>query len=89
MQKYLEIKTFLTELKLNYVLTEDSSLLNQIEIEKINLRDADPEVGEAMTTDAMLVHLRKWMGIWLDKKKITVVEFRDLVNEYVRSNKKE
>ena len=88
MKKFLEIKVYLTELRAQYILTKNKMLLNQIEIEEINLNNADPSSEEGMTTGQMLVHLRKWTGIWIDKKKITIVEFRELTDEYVRSNTK-
>lgn len=87
LEKYLETKVHLTQLRLTYVQTGDAMLLNQIAIEEINLKNQDPTNHEGMTIDQCLYHLRKQMGQWLDKKKITIVDFKISLTEYVRSNK--
>lgn len=86
MEKYLQIKQYLTALRLAFVQSGDAFLLNQIAIEEINLKNADPSKHEGMSIDQCLYHLRKELG-WIDKKKITIVDFKISLSEYVRSNK--
>jgi len=86
---YLKIKMALIQLRLMYIETGDRMLLNQIEIETENLKTADPSNIEGMTIDQCLAWLRTQMPSWINKKLITVVEFRDLMDEYGRRNKKE
>lgn len=87
LDEYIETKTHLVQLRLAFVETGDAMLLNQIAIEEINLINQDPTRHEGMSIDQCLYHLRKHMGQWLDKKKITIVDFKISLNEYVRSNK--
>ena len=84
---FLKIKILLTKLRLMYIETGDRMLLNQIEIETANLKKADPTNIKGMTIDESLAWLRTQMPSWIDKKIITIVEFRDLLDEYGRRNK--
>ena len=85
---YLKIKIALTKLRLLYIETGDKMYINQINIETINLAKADPKGFKGMTIDESLAWLRTQMPSWIDKKIITVTEFRDLMDEYGRRNKK-
>ena len=86
---YLKTKMVLTTLRLMYIETGDRMLLNQIEIETENLNKYDPSNIEGMTIDESLAWLRTMMPSYPQKKIITVTEWRDLMNEYGRRNKKE
>lgn len=87
LESYLNIKVQLTKLRCLWIETGDDMILNQIAIEEINLKNLDPTKTEGMTTDQCLVHLSKWLGYHVKKKDITIVEFRNLMNEYGRANK--
>jgi hypothetical protein len=87
-KQYLQTLMDLTELRLLYIETGDRSLLNQIEIETENKNKLDPSKIKGMTIDESLAWLRTQMPRWINKKKITIVDFRDLMNEYGRRNKK-
>lgn len=86
-EKYIKLKKKLINLKLEFVKTGDASLLNQIDFEEARLKQLDPSKTQGMDIGQCLVHLSKWSGYWIDTKKITVVEFKNLFNEYVASNK--
>lgn len=88
-EEFLKIKLFLIKLRLAYIETGDLSLLDQIAIEEINLRNADPSKLEGLTTDQALVHLSKWLGGGLlNAREITVTQFKTLTLEYERAHKK-
>jgi len=87
LSEFLDVKIFISKLRYQYIISGDKSLLNQIEIEKVNLQNLDPSKHEGMTTDQCIVHLSKWLGYHVRKKDITIVEFKNLMNEYVRGNK--
>jgi hypothetical protein len=90
LEKFLEIQEYLAELRFQYIETNNRMLLNQIKIEEANLLMHDPSRINGMTIDECLVHLSKWKGgELLDKKKITIVQFKTLMNTYAGSNKKE
>lgn len=88
LEMYLDVKMHLTRLRCLWIQTGDDMILNQIAIEEINLSNLDPTKTEGMSTDQCLVHLSKWLGYHVKKKEITIVEFKNLMNEYERSNKK-
>lgn len=87
MIEFLKIKIALTQLRLMYIETGDKMLLNQIEIETENLKKVNPSNIEGRTIDESLAWLRTQIPSWIDKKVITIVEFRDLLDEYGRRNK--
>lgn len=86
LELYLNLKVQLTKLRCLWIQTGDDMILNQIAIEEINLKNLDPTKTEGMTTDQCLVHLSKWLGYHVKKKDITIVEFKNLMNEYGRAN---
>lgn len=72
-------------LKLEYLETGDKFKLTQIEISKSQLKDLKPKEG-GLTIGQQVIVLSKWMGQWIDKKKITVTEYKDLISEYERAH---
>lgn len=86
LEKYLQIKEHLTKLRCAYIENPDDMLLNQIEIEQINLKELDPSKHDGMSIDQCLVHLSKWLGYHVKKSGISIVEFRNLLEEYARAN---
>ena len=44
--------------------------------------------GSGITIEQTLIHLSKWMGQWIDIKKIKAKEYFNLVREYERFNTK-
>ena len=88
LEEHLTIKQVLTTLRLMYVETGDKMLLNQIAIEEANLIKTDPNLMEGRTTDQALAWLRTKVPTWIDKKIITIVEFRELLDEYGSSREK-
>ena len=64
-------------------------MLNQIKVAEAQMISADPSKLQGMTTQQCLVHLSKWMGTIVRAKEITIVEFKEMFEEYARSSKKE
>lgn len=75
------------ELELNYVITNNRFALTklEVEIEKINMLLNNR--GTGITIEQSLVHLSKWIGHWIDVKKITAREYFNLQKEFERANK--
>lgn len=86
LERYLSQKIHLAKLRLQLVATNELFLLNHIEVAQIELNQLDPRKHKGMTTQQMLVHLSKWIGYRIDLKLITVVEYKEMLEEYVRSN---
>lgn len=84
---FLRLKIHLIKLRLQFIQTNDLFLLNQIKVAEIQMSNADPSKLNGMTTQQCLVHLSKWMGAVVKAKDITIVEFKEMFEEYVRSNK--
>lgn len=86
-EEYLKRKVHLTKLRYQYILSNDVFLLNNIKVAEIELKTLDPSKHEGMDTTEILIHLSKWLGYRVDTKLISVVEFKKMIEEYVRSNK--
>jgi len=88
-KRYLECQLHLIELRAQRIQTGDVFIENYIAIAEQKLLDLKNTVG--ITTDQALSRLAKFQGVGvIHKKDITVVEYENLMIEYVRaSNKKE
>lgn len=75
-------------LEIKYVKTRDRFLLTLISVQKENLRALMQDNGEGMTMEASLVHLSKWYGHHLRPSETTVTEYKNILKEYGKSNKK-
>ena len=85
---YLDAQKHLIELRLQYVETGDEFLLNYISIAEMDVRKLAPTNEGGMTIGQTVTILSKWMGQWINKKTITLEEYKDLIQEYERSNQK-
>lgn len=84
-QKYMDKLHDIVLLKLEYLETGNKFKLTQIEISQAQLKDLKPKEG-GLTIGQQVIVLSKWMGQWIDKKKITVTEYKDLISEYERAH---
>src|SRR5699024_89332 len=84
-QKYMDKLHDVVLLKLEYLETGNKFKLTQIEISQAQLKDLKPKEN-GLTIGQQIVVLSKWMGQWIDKKKITVTEYKDLISEYERAH---
>jgi hypothetical protein len=89
LEYFLKLKIHLVKLRLQFIQTNDLFLLNQIKVAEAQMISADPSKLQGMTTQQCLVHLSKWMGTIVRAKEITIVEFKEMFEEYARSSKKE
>ena len=87
LDRYLAQKVHLAKLRLQYITSNNVFLLNSIEIAQIELDQLDPRKHEGLSTKQVLVHLSKWIGYQVNAMNITIVEFKEMLEEYVRSNK--
>ena len=87
LEQFLKLKLHVIKLRLQFIQTNDLFLLNQIKVAEAQMSSADPSKLHGMTTQQCLVHLSKWMGAMVKAKDITIVEFKEMFEEYVRSNK--
>lgn len=87
LDRYLSQKVHLAKLRLQYITTNNVFLLNNIEVAQIELEQLDPRKHDGMSTTQVLIHLSKWLGYHVNPKVITIVEFKEMLNAYVGSNK--
>ena len=85
---YVEAQRNLIELRLQWVDTEDDFLLNYIAIAEMDVRKLEPTKEKGMSIGQTVAILSKWMGQWINKKTITLEEYKDLIQEYERANQK-
>lgn len=86
--EYVEAQKRLIELRLRYVETGDEFTLNYIAIAEMDVKRLDPTREDGMTIGQTVTILSKWMGQWINKKTITLEEYKDLIQEYERANQK-
>ena len=75
------------EFELKYVLTNDRFILTKLEVEIEKIKVMINNRGSGITIEQSLVHLSKWIGNWIDSKKITAREYFNLQKEFERANK--
>jgi len=74
-------------LELNYVKTKEKFKLTEIEIEEVKLKGMLTNNGNGLTINESLIHLSKWIGYHLNPKRITVIEYFNILKEYGKENK--
>ena len=84
----IRIKKKLIYLRCNYILNGNKKILNQITIEEKKLLTLEGASVDGLTIGETLVHLGKWLGYRIDKRKITIVEYKVYLEEYERAHKK-
>jgi hypothetical protein len=62
-------------------------LLTKLEVEIEKIKVMLNNRGTGITIEQSLVHLSKWIGNWIDSKKITAREYFNLQKEFERTNK--
>lgn len=75
------------EFELNYVIKNDRFALTKLELEIEKIKMLINNRGTGITIEQSLVHLSKWIGNWIDSKKITAREYFNLQKEFERANK--
>ena len=89
LSEIIRLKKKLIALRCSYIINGNKKILNQIAIDEANLLKLEGLSVNGLTMDETLVYLSKWLGYRLDKKVITIVEYKTLVDEYGRAHKKE
>jgi len=84
--KYLRLCEKYTKLYLKYRKTQDDFLKNQIRIVQGEIDQVDPSKINGMSIDESLIHLSKHMGYRVDKRTITVVEYKEMIKTYGGGN---
>ena len=86
-KRWISCKKQLIKLRAQRIITGDNFLLNYIEIEKRKLEDLNNIKG--LTTGQILAQIATYKGVAvIHKKDISVVEFEDLIKDYVRATSK-
>lgn len=85
-KKMLEAMRKKALIELDYVLTGDRFKLTEIEIEQSKLNSMLSNGGNGMTIEQSLIHISKWIGQWINPKKITAREYFNLMKEYGKAN---
>lgn len=87
--KYLKLQEDYIKLWIKYAETDDAFLINKLTMLEQDLAKAKPTNHKGMTIGQTVTWLSKWLGSWFDKRTRTLEEFKDLIQEYERANKKE
>lgn len=68
-------------LEIDYILTGDRRKLTDIEIKEADLRQLLETKGTGLTIESSLVHISKFLGIWVNVNTISTLEYYDLLRE--------
>ena len=85
--KMLEAMRKKAILQCDYVKTRDAFKITLIDMQIVKLNGMLSNGGSGITIEQTLIHLSKWMGHWIDIKKIKAKEYFNLVREFERYNK--
>lgn len=81
-KKTLEAMRRKALLELDFVLTREKFKLTEIALEEQKLKTMLNNNGNSMTIDESLIHLSRWLGYHVNSKKITVLEYFNLLKQY-------
>ena len=85
--KLLETMRKKALLQCEFVEKRDRFKMTLIDMQIAKLNGMMSNAGSGITIEQTLIHLSKWMGQWIDIKKIKAKEYFNLVREYERFNK--
>ena len=74
-------------IELDYILTGDRMKITLAELEAEKLKTMLNNNKSTTTIEQTLIHLSKWLGQWINSKKITAREYFDLCDEFSKYNK--
>ena len=75
-------------LEVDFIITRERFKLTEIEMQIANLDAMLMNKGSGITIEQSLIHLSKWLGSWVNVKKITTREYFNLMEEYGKENKR-
>jgi len=81
-KKTLEAMRRKALLELDFVLTREKFKLTEIALQEAKLKTMLNNNGSSMTIDESLIHLSRWLGYHVNSKKITVLEYFNLLKQY-------
>lgn len=87
-EEIIRLKRKLIRLRCAYIENGNKKLLNQIIVDEKKLLSLEGGAIDGLTIDETLIHLSKWLGYRIDKKVISIVEYKSLLDEYGRTHKK-
>ena len=79
--KLLKLLRVKANLELDYILTGDRRKLTDIEIKEADLKQLLETKGTGITIEASLIHISKFLGIWVNINTISTLEYYDLLKE--------
>ena len=79
--KLLKLLKKKAELEIDYILTGDRRKLTDIEIKEADLRQLIENKGTGLSIEASLIHISKFLGIWVNINTISTLEYYDLLQE--------
>lgn len=87
-KKYLDDKKRVIQMRDAYIQSGEKFILNEIRILELSIENQDRIFSNNKTTiENTLVWLSKWLGVALKVKDLTIVEYKNFMLEYERTNK--
>lgn len=86
-EKYLNDSEKYAKLIVRYLRSGDAFLKNEIRILEVEIKKNDPMNYKGMTIDESLIWLSKFIGYRVNKRDITVAEYKEMLKAYGTGNK--
>lgn len=85
--KLLKVQVLKAQKELDYVITGNRKILNDINIQEAKLVSLMASKGEDLDVEDVLIYLSKFLGYKVNKKTITVTEYFKSIDIYQKANK--
>lgn len=84
---YLEKQKVYIDFAVKFIETGNPMYLTQMTITEIEMNDLNPTRYKGVSIGATIVTLSKWLGSWIDKKKITLEDYLVMLDEFENEHK--
>lgn len=84
---YLEKQKVYIEFAVKFIETGNQAYLTQMTITEIEMNDLNPTRHKGVSIGATVVTLSKWLGSWIDKKKVTLEDYLVMLDEFENEHK--
>lgn len=84
---YLDKQKVYLEFAVKFLETGNQMYLTQMAITEIEMNELNPTKYKGVSIGATVVTLSKWMGAWIDKKKVTLEDYLVMLDEFENEHK--
>lgn len=86
-KRLIQIQLLKAQKELDYIITNNRKILNEINIQETKLQNMIKSKGESIDVDDVLIYLSKFLGYKVTSKSMTVTEYFKSIDIYQKENK--